>query len=197
MTNRLLTPRLSLARIVIVAVGLLLASAFLITTQARASTTPASSAAECSGIVHEHHFVPNPDDPNGIGTCVDGRAPTDGSGSPGGEEDATSDPASEEGTAGKPVLGLIPVPAGFPTEPNQIIASAVTVIIGIAGLIFFIMLLFGGLRYLTAGGDEKSTMAARQTLTNAFIGLIIVVASFLIAQILFAVFGLDALVNVI
>lgn len=105
--------------------------------------------------------------------------------------------SESEGTSSRPVLGVIPIPDGFPTEPNQIIASAVTVLIGIAGLIFFIVLLIGGIRYLTAGGDEKATMQARQTLTNAFIGLVIVVASFLIAQILFAVFGIDALVNVI
>ena len=104
---------------------------------------------------------------------------------------------SGTGTGEAPDLGTIAVPNAFPTNPSDIIASAVTVLLGFAGLIFFIVLLIGGLRYLTAGGDEKATMAARQTLTNAFIGLVIVVASFLIAQIMFAVFGLDALVNVI
>ena len=113
------------------------------------------------------------------------------------EIDTSVEDAALIGTADAPVIGRIGIPAAFPTEPNEIIASAITVIIGFTGLIFFIVFLLGGLRYLTAGGDEKATMAARQTLTNAFIGLVIVVASFLIAQILFAVFGLDALVNVI
>lgn len=96
-----------------------------------------------------------------------------------------------------PVIGTIDLPPGFKVEPNEIIASTILLVIAIAGLVFFVMLLMGGLRYLTAGGDEKSITAARQTLTNAFIGLIIVVASFVVAQIIFAVFNIDPLVQVI
>jgi len=185
MRNYLLTPKLSLPRIVLFALGLLIVAAFLIPTLARADTTPASSDAECSDIIHEHYFD------SSQGACLDGRDPANSGGSAGASASASA------GTSGKPVLGLIPVPAGFPTDLSAIIASAVTVIFGLAGLVFFAMLLIGGLRYLTAGGDEKAAVSARQTLTNAFIGLIIVVAAFLLSQILFAVFGFASLVNVI
>ena len=96
-----------------------------------------------------------------------------------------------------PIIGTIPIPTGFPTEPNQIIASAITLLIAVAGIIFFFMLVFGGIRYLTVGGDEKAAQEARRSLTNAAVGLIIIVAAFLIAQLLFAVFGLNTLVDVI
>jgi len=96
-----------------------------------------------------------------------------------------------------PVIGTIDVPSGFPVEPNEIIASTILLIVGIAGLVFFAMLIMGGLKYLTAGGDEKAVTAARQTLTNAFIGLVIVAASFLVAQLIFTIFNINTFVQVI
>jgi hypothetical protein len=51
------------------------------------------------------------------------------------------------------------------------------------------------LRYITAGGDEKAASAARSTLTQAFIGLIIVVSAFLISQLIFDLFGLSSIVD--
>ena len=73
---------------------------------------------------------------------------------------------------------------------NDIVANLTQLAIAAAGLIFFAMLLLGGIKYLTAGGDEKATASARGTLTSAFIGLIIVVASFLIAQLIFTLFNI-------
>ncbi|MEX0617221.1 MAG: pilin [Candidatus Woykebacteria bacterium] len=95
-----------------------------------------------------------------------------------------------------PVIDTITPPAGFPLDLNTIIKSSVALALAIAGLIFFVMLVVGGFRYLTAGGDEKAAQEARKALTNAAVGLVIIVASFLIAQLLFAVFGLSPLVNV-
>ncbi len=75
-----------------------------------------------------------------------------------------------------------------PTNINDIIASLVQLLIAASGLLFFFMLIFGGLKYLTAGGDEKAVAAARGTLTQAFIGLLIVVAAFVITSLLFTIF---------
>jgi len=95
-----------------------------------------------------------------------------------------------------PVIGHIKPPSGFPIDPNTIISGLISLIIGFAGLVFFAMLVIGGFRYLTAGGDEKAAQEARKTLTNAGVGLIIIVAAFLIAQLLFQVFGLESLVKI-
>lgn len=45
------------------------------------------------------------------------------------------------------------------------------------GIAFFVILLIGGLRYLTAGGDEKSMQTARKTLTYGVMGMGIAVGS--------------------
>ena len=93
-------------------------------------------------------------------------------------------------------LGSVTIPQGFPDNVNEVIAGSVSILIGVAGLVFFAILIIGGFRYLTAGGDEKAAAEARKTLSNGFIGLIIIVASFLISQLLFAVFGLDTFIGV-
>jgi hypothetical protein len=77
---------------------------------------------------------------------------------------------------------------GITTNISSIIATGVQLIIAVAGLLFFFMLLLGGFKYISSGGDEKATASARQSLTSAFIGLIIVVASFLVAQLIFTLF---------
>jgi TRAP-type C4-dicarboxylate transport system permease small subunit len=58
-----------------------------------------------------------------------------------------------------------------------------------AALIFFGLMVWGGIRYLNSGGNEESVEQARNTLMNAFIGLLIVVASFVIIEIVIGVFS--------
>lgn len=52
-----------------------------------------------------------------------------------------------------------------------------------AALVFLAMVVWGGIRYLNAGGDPKNAEAARSALTNAVIGLLIIIVSFLIIEV--------------
>ncbi|PWU23783.1 hypothetical protein C5B42_01830 [Candidatus Cerribacteria bacterium 'Amazon FNV 2010 28 9'] len=65
-----------------------------------------------------------------------------------------------------------------------------TVTLGIVGLLVFIYLVWGGVEWITAGGDKSKTESARQKLTNAIIGLAIVAAAFAISQVLSTFFGI-------
>ena len=47
----------------------------------------------------------------------------------------------------------------------------------VAGIIFVILLLVGGIQYLTASGNEESSKKARAILMDAIIGLVIVLAA--------------------
>ncbi|MEK9147260.1 MAG: hypothetical protein AAB639_03620 [Patescibacteria group bacterium] len=60
-----------------------------------------------------------------------------------------------------------------------------------AGIAFFIMLLVGGFQFVTSGGDPKAAGQARTTLTYAIIGIILVVASWLILTVIKALTGVD------
>ncbi len=87
-------------------------------------------------------------------------------------------------------LGGEPIADVFPSF-GVFFTNIVLFALAAAALIFFFMLLWGGFRYLNAGGDPKNAEAARQTLTNAVIGLLIVVASFVIIEIITIVTGTE------
>lgn len=62
----------------------------------------------------------------------------------------------------------------------------------IAGfLLAFLTLLMGGLNWITAGGDKTKLEEARNQITNAIIGIIIVGAAFAIATLLAKFFGFN------
>jgi Type IV secretion system pilin len=90
-------------------------------------------------------------------------------------------------------VGFITPPTGSSLNSSSILNSLVGVIVAIAGLIFFFMLLVGGIRYMTAGGDPKNAESARKIITNALLGLLIVVAAYLITTILGELLGIDFL----
>ena len=67
---------------------------------------------------------------------------------------------------------------GFEWIFNNIVFS----IIAFAGIALFVMLLVGGMSFLFSGGDQKKLEKAKGTLTAAFMGLLILVGSFLILK---------------
>jgi hypothetical protein len=67
----------------------------------------------------------------------------------------------------------------------------VTVVIGLAGLVFFLMLIVGGFKFITAGGEAPKVESARKTLTVAVAGLVLIALALLIMRLLEALTGLD------
>jgi hypothetical protein len=63
-----------------------------------------------------------------------------------------------------------------------VISAVIALILVIAALIFFFMLVFGGIKYITSGGDKAQTEAARNQITAALIGLVIVFAAWAIVN---------------
>jgi hypothetical protein len=69
------------------------------------------------------------------------------------------------------------------------------VITAIAGFVFFGMFVSGGFQFISSQGDQKALGSANTTLTNAFIGLIGVIGSFLIIQTIAQLTGLHQILN--
>lgn len=67
-------------------------------------------------------------------------------------------------------------------EIIDILKNIISILAPVAGIAFFIMLLVGGFQFVTSGGDPKAAGQARATLTYAIIGVILVVAAWLIIQ---------------
>lgn len=72
-------------------------------------------------------------------------------------------------------------------------------ITGLAGIMFLIYLIFAGLSWVSSGGDKGKVEAARNQMTQAALGLVVVIAAYSIAGVVGKVLGLDILnpVNVI
>jgi len=71
---------------------------------------------------------------------------------------------------------------GVPTElfggSNSIFTTVVNVLLFLIGAISVIMLIYGGIRYTTSGGNSASVTAAKNTILYAIIGLIIAFLAF-------------------
>lgn len=52
--------------------------------------------------------------------------------------------------------------------------------IGLIGIVFFILMIYGGYLWLTSEGDEKKVKSAQNLLTAAVIGIIIVFSAYAI-----------------
>jgi hypothetical protein len=53
-------------------------------------------------------------------------------------------------------------------------------LLSIVGLISILFIIIGGYRYITSGGNEEAAEAGKKALTNAIIGLVIVILSYVI-----------------
>ena len=74
------------------------------------------------------------------------------------------------------------------TNLGGVVGSLVPAAFGVGGLLTFSYLMLGGIKYITAGGDDKAVQEAKKMITNAIIGLAILISSFWIMRILEAVF---------
>jgi hypothetical protein len=74
---------------------------------------------------------------------------------------------------------------------GQIIGGLITLALIAAAVIFFFMLVIGGIRWIVSGGDKGQTEAARGQITAALIGLVIVFAAWAIARIIGTFFGVE------
>lgn len=72
-----------------------------------------------------------------------------------------------------------------------VFGGVVSAVLGLVGIVLFIMLVIGGFQYITAGGDPKGVEAAKKTLTYAIGGAVLLAASFLILQFIKAFTGID------
>lgn len=74
-----------------------------------------------------------------------------------------------------------------------IILQVFHIVVRLAGVVVFIMLIIGGFRYLTAGGDPKSTESARKIITYAIFGLVLILAAWFLLNFIGEFTGISAI----
>ena len=93
--------------------------------------------------------------------------------------------AANLGDAFTSVINKFATPTGFNTgsenrKVEPILNNIISVVLSFLGVIFVILAIFGGYKYMTARGDPGTIKSAQGILTAAVIGLIIVVAAYAI-----------------
>lgn len=65
---------------------------------------------------------------------------------------------------------------------NNVVGGIVNILLFVVGVGAVIMLIIGGLRYVTSGGDAQAATSAKNTIIYSIIGLILAVAAYAIAN---------------
>lgn len=67
---------------------------------------------------------------------------------------------------------------------KDFLINILNVILTISSALAVLFIIIGGLQYMTAAGDEKKTGVAKKTMTYAIIGLLLVILSLVIVNML-------------
>ena len=67
---------------------------------------------------------------------------------------------------------------------ESIIAWFYAFIVGIAGLAAFVMIVWGGVQWMTSAGDPTKTSDAKDRIKKALLGLLLILASFVILRVI-------------
>jgi len=65
---------------------------------------------------------------------------------------------------------------------NTLVRQVINILSVLVGIVAVVMIIVGGLRYITSGGNDTSVTSAKNTILYAIIGLIIVALSQLIVR---------------
>ena len=77
---------------------------------------------------------------------------------------------------GNEIEPIVPSGNTLPEMVNEIIS----IVLAVVGVLAVIYLIYGGIQYVTAGGEAEKATKGRTTITNAIIGIVLVAASYAI-----------------
>lgn len=84
---------------------------------------------------------------------------------------------------------FVPPSAGGTGLPNDtsvsgFILKIINIALAVAGLIAVLFLIIGGFRYITSAGNEETAEQAKKIITNAIIGIVVIILSFVIVRVI-------------
>ena len=74
-------------------------------------------------------------------------------------------------------------PAGA-TTASELILGVINILLAIVGILAVLFVIIGGIRYITAHGNEEQAEGAKKTILHAVIGVVLVILSFAIITII-------------
>lgn len=89
--------------------------------------------------------------------------------------------ASDITTQMKAPLSKVVLPSGDENKTLGIIGKAVNIFLSLLGVIFLILVIYGGFKWMMAQGKEDEIDQAKETIKAATIGLVIVLSAYAIS----------------
>ncbi len=76
--------------------------------------------------------------------------------------------------------------SGLPndTSVSGFVIKIINIALAVAGLIAVLFLIIGGFRYITSAGNEETAEQAKKIITNAIIGIVVIILSFVIVRVI-------------
>lgn len=68
------------------------------------------------------------------------------------------------------------------TDANPLIVSVVNLLLYIVGIVAVIMIIVGGMKYLTSSGDSGKVTSAKNTVVYAVVGLVVAIFSWVVVN---------------
>ena len=68
------------------------------------------------------------------------------------------------------------------TSLSERVGTFISAVVGFVGVIFLLLMVYGGLTWMTAGGNEEKIGKAKKIIVNSVIGIILVMLSYAIVQ---------------
>jgi uncharacterized membrane protein len=75
------------------------------------------------------------------------------------------------------------------TDIYTVIGNVILTILSLVGIIFIVLIIYSGIIWMTAAGNEQKTEKSKETIKNSIIGLIIVLSAYAITYFLINIFG--------
>lgn len=89
----------------------------------------------------------------------------------------------------------VKAPGGVPTGGLDVLTVAIqnilTILLGAGVILALFFLIFGGIKWITSGGEKEGVESARKMITFSIIGLVIVFLSFFILNFVGGIFGVN------
>ena len=93
-------------------------------------------------------------------------------------------------------IGISSAPELFQiTSVGNFISALTSLALAVSGLLVFLFLVWGGLQWITSGGDKGKTEEARNRITAALVGLAIVASAWAVMQLVASFFGIGNVIG--
>lgn len=103
---------------------------------------------------------------------------------------------SQDATQPARIRANILLPQGYSPDISTFINGVLVIVMIVAALFVFLYLLLGAFKWITSGGDKGKIEQARNHITSAVIGLIILAASYAILNLALSFLGFSGLNDV-